>query len=109
MRKFLYEYETVFTLEQLETEYRTDRAEDFDGTFAQWLEECTGKNGALTEILTDDTPRWNRKSAVIECVVYGDDENDDYFAWLTLDEIARKRSCGYCVKACAAEQEKYIA
>lgn len=95
MRKFLIEMETVITLEHLARDYENRRAElSRDGieTFPQYLEQCMARNnGALTEIMTDDTPRGNRREAVRLCNVwYSEDARDVCAEWLTPQEIARK-------------------
>lgn len=81
MRRFLIEMETEVTLEEIREDYNKNReriAEESGAeNFGEYLENCMyWNNGALTEILTDDTPRDLRKRAVRPCkVLYeGDDE-----------------------------------
>lgn len=94
MRKFLWEYDTTVTLDELREEWRNN---DEDGrTFREYLDACMyWNNGALTEILTEDTPREYRERAVIDCIVWYSDESDDYCEeWLDLGEIAMKKGFG---------------
>lgn len=65
MRKFLIEMEQEITLEELRRDYY-EQFEDTDAeTFERYLELCMWwNNGALTEILTDETPRGLASRAV---------------------------------------------
>jgi len=97
MRKFLIEYEQEVTLDDVRQSWR-EFAED-DMPFAVYLRNCLDKNGALTEILTSDTPRENRREAVTLCrVYYSDDRNDYCDEWLREDEQEFKKFCGYYVR-----------
>lgn len=98
MRKFLVEYDEVITLDDVRRSWR-EFAED-DMTFADYLRNCLDKNGALTEILTEDTPRENRRGAVTLCrVQYSEEEWDYCEEWLTEEEQEFKKFCGYSVAA----------
>ena len=99
MRKFLVEYVKEITMDDVRESWE-QFAEDGE-TFAQYLNACLDKNGALTEILTADTPRENRRGAVTLCrVIYGDDDPDDYCEeWLTEQERSFKEFCG-CTVIC---------
>ena len=81
MRKFLVEMDSVVTLAELEQDFKEFAEKEFDGNFSQWLDECLGKNGALTEILTEDTPRGRRNDAVVECHITDADTGDEYTQW----------------------------
>ena len=87
MRKFLVEMDYVISMEDVIQEWEEWEQENM--TFPQYLADCLGKNGALTEILTEDTPPENRKNAVIPCRVwYSDDVEDCFETWLTEQGIA---------------------
>ena len=97
MRKFLMDYDGVITIWDVYYEWELWEKENM--TFQQYLADCLGKNGALTEILTDETPNDERERAVTLCRVHYSDERDDYCdEWLREDEIDFKRWCGYYVE-----------
>lgn len=98
MRKFLVEMDYVVTLEDMRDEWR-EWARDGE-TFAQYLENCMARNnGALTEILTEDTPRGELSGAVSLCrVQYSEDEDDYCEEWLTSQEIFQKFCDGCGIK-----------
>ena len=92
MRKFLVEMDSEITLDDLRRDYESGAADTDAETFAQYLENCMARNnGALTEILTEDTPSGELNSAVTLCrVQYSEDEGDYCEEWLTPQEIAEK-------------------
>ena len=98
MRKFLVEMEYVVTLEDMRDEWNM-WARDGE-SFAQYLENCMARNnGALTEILTADTPDGELSGAVTLCrVQYSEDENDYCEEWLTGKEICEKWRDGCGIK-----------
>ena len=99
MRKFLCEYETIYTMEELEKFFHTESDDREYMTFAQWLADCMGKNGSLREILTLDTPRGEQLHALSLCrVQYSEDEDDYCEEWLTPTEICEKWRDGCGVK-----------
>lgn len=99
MRKFLCDYDSVWTEEQLRDFFANESDDREYMTFEQWLAECMGKNGALVEILTDDTPKWERERAVSLCRVHYSDDRDDYCdEWLNGAEQDFKKFCGYHVE-----------
>lgn len=87
MRKFLVEMDSVVTLADLEQDFKDFAEKEFDGNFSQWLDECLGKNGALTEILTEDTPRDKVNSAVVNFHVTDADTGDEYWRWLPVGAV----------------------
>ena len=97
MRKFLVEMDREVTLDEVRESWR----EFADGgeTFAQYLENCMARNnGALTEILTADTPAGEKRGAVTLCGVYYSENPEDYCEeWLTEQERKFKESCGCTV------------
>ena len=74
-----------------------DPAEREEMTFPQYLDDCLGKNGALVEILTDDTPRGYERDAVsLYRVQYSDDPDDireEYLCQWAYQELTE-----YCAK-----------
>ena len=98
MRKFLCEYDSVWTLDELKNFFDTETDDREYMTFEQWLADCLGKNGALTEILTEDTPNSNGKYAVTLCRVWCADEDDYFEEWLTEEQAHDKFAMGYYVK-----------
>ena len=93
MRKFLYEMETEITESELREYYEKEKhgeCEDY-GTFGEYLKNCMfWWNGALTEILTAETPKELRRRAVSYMrAVYSDDADDSCWMWLTYDDIRR--------------------
>ena len=98
MRKFLCDYDSVWTLAELEQDFKEFAGKEFDGNFSQWLDECLGKNGALTEILTDETPKENRADAVSYYrVICSELAGDEYETWTTEEHADFLKSCGYTV------------
>lgn len=102
MRKFLIEMETEITLEELKNNYdrkREQMALEGIDSFARYLDLCMARNnGALTEILTDETPRGEQRNAVTLCRVwYSDDAEDCCDEWLTEQEAHEKQAWGYSV------------
>ena len=97
MRKFLFEYDEVVTLDDVRASFDAlDPDERREMTFSNYLADCLGKNGALTEIKTAETPRG--QYAVTRCEVgYSDDPMDFCFEWLTDSEIVEKRADGCAV------------
>lgn len=96
MRKFLIEMEQEITLDELRRDYETGAVESDGESFPRYLELCMARNnGALTEILTEDTPSGERRGAVTLCRVSNpDDCYDEWEEWLTEQEMNRKRSYG---------------
>lgn len=89
MRKFLVERDWVISLPELMQEWEEWARDDM--TFEQYLADCLSKNGALTEILTDDTPRENSRDAVTLIRVWYSDDVDDYCdEWLTEEQAHEK-------------------
>ncbi len=86
MRKFLYEYETVWTEEQLREFYENESEDKEHMTYDEWLGECLGKNGALTEIRTTDTPR-GQFAVSLYRVHYSDDPDDVAEQWLSPEQV----------------------
>jgi hypothetical protein len=98
MRKFLIEMDVEITLDEVEQNYHEFDYDDVM-TFPQYLADCLGKNGALTEILTDETPRGEEMRAVSLCrVQYSEDEDDYCEEWLTPTEIYEKWRDGCGIK-----------
>lgn len=99
MRKFLCDYNSVWTEEELERFFREVADDREYMTFSQWLADCLSKNGALVEILTEDTPRGEEMRAVTLCrVQYSEEEYDYCEEWLTPSQIAEKRRDGCGIK-----------
>ena len=99
MRKFLYEYESICTEADVMEEYKKNGYQ-YETTFRHFLNDhCLGKNGALVEILTDETPRENRQYAVTFCSVSDEDTEDtmDDTRWLTYGQRQQLIACGYRV------------
>lgn len=53
MRKFRDEEENIITLEELESEYRQlkESGDTESESFEDYIENCTDKNGMLTEVI----------------------------------------------------------
>ena len=105
MRRFLHDYESVITMEELQNgeEFKEFMEENPDESFARYLDLCMyWNNGFLTEILTADTPVENRRGAVMLCAVF-DGEYDyadmPWVAYLNAAEIAQQKRCGKVVTA----------
>ena len=100
MRKFLIEMDVEITLADVKKEYEARREEiEEDGAenFAQFLDLCMfWNNGALTEILTEETPRGEQARAVTLCRVWYSDDADDFCdEWLTEQE-AHEKAAAWC-------------
>lgn len=95
MRKFLHEYESIVTLEELENgeEFAEFMRENPGESFFRYLELCMWwNNGSLAEILTAGTPKAERRRAVSRVAVfskswYGEDINFPFVTWKTAAEI----------------------
>lgn len=95
MRKFLHDYESIVTIEELKSgdEYKEFISDYPDATFEEYLDLCMfWNNGFLTEILTADTPKAERRRAVSRVAVfskswYGEDINFPFVTWKTAAEI----------------------
>ena len=98
MRKFLWEMETVVTLDDVrESYYALEPTERVGMTFPQYLADCLGKNGALTEILTDETPRGEQQKAVCNYAIQNPESGDVWEEWLTPGGVNDRKSDGYDV------------
>lgn len=89
MRRFLIEMDTEITLDELRRDYY-EQFEDTDAeTFEQYLELCMyWNNGALTEILTEDTPRGWASRAVGKFCPDGETE-----VWLPMSQFGLFANC----------------
>lgn len=93
MRKFLHEYESIVTMEELEAEFNKYHKEFPEDSFDYWLSCCMWwNNGSLTEILTAGTPKAERRRAVSRVAVfskswYGEDINFPFVTWATAAKI----------------------
>jgi hypothetical protein len=96
MRRFLCEYDSVWTEEQLRDFFANESDDREYMTFEQWLAECMGKNGALVEILTDDTPNGERHHAVC-CYAVQNNEGDVWEEWLTEGGVNDRKSDGFAI------------
>ena len=103
MRKFLNDYDSIVTLEELKNgeEYSQFKMDYPGATFEQYLAECMyWNNGFLTEILTRDTPKSERRKAVSLCALY-DCETGEFACveWLDYYGIVREKGklYGYIV------------
>lgn len=91
MRKFLYDRESIVTLEELENgeEFAEFMRENPGESFNRYLELCMWwNNGSLEEILTADTPKSERRRAVSRVAVfsaswYGEDISFPFVTWET--------------------------
>lgn len=92
MRKFLYEYDFIVTMEELQF-YYNESTEKAEKTFNQYLEECLSKNGSLVEIKTKETPKYI-DSVTLYRVAYSDGIDDTCDMWLTDSEAEFQRSIG---------------
>ena len=101
MRKFLHDYESIVTIEELKSgdEYK-EFVNDYPGeTFEKYLDLCMfWNNGFLTEILTNETPKNQRRDAVSLCSIY-DSETGEYEStyWLSYYGIMREKRYGNIV------------
>lgn len=91
MRKFLYEMDYEITECELRDYYEKEKrgeCSDYE-TFGEYLKNCMyWWNGALTEILTADTPRELRRRAVSYMrAIYSDDADDSCWMWMNFDDI----------------------
>lgn len=90
MRKFLVDYDSEWTLDELREffEKESDDRAYFD-SFEEWLDRVLrDKNGSLTEILTEDTPREQAAYAVARFVVTDAETGDTYEKWLPAELVA---------------------
>ena len=99
MRKFLNDYETIVTMEELKNgdEYK-EFINDYPGaTFEEYLDLCMfWNNGFLTEILTADTPKSERRKAVSLCALHDCETGElQFIQWLTYDGIMREKEKPY--------------
>lgn len=92
MRKFLVEYDSIISLEDLQADYN-ESTEKAEKTFNQYLEECLGKNGSLVEIKTKETPKYI-DSVTLYRVAYSDDIGDTCDMWLTDKQAEREKALG---------------
>ena len=104
MRMFLHEYDRIVTEEELQEEYK-ENGYQYEMPFCRFLEICLDKNGSLTEILTDDTPRMQRPYAVLYCSVCDENTEDelDDLRWLTYDGRQMLSALGYRVQPVSVE------
>lgn len=95
MRKFLVEYRDIITEQELRDFYETEFDDRAYMSFEEMLADGLGKNGSLTEILTEDTPRG--QYAVTLCRVWYSEDEDDYCdEWLTEQEAHDKAALWGC-------------
>jgi hypothetical protein len=90
MRKFLIEMEQEITLDELRRDYYEvfERGETGAETFERYLELCMWwNNGALTEILTADTPRGWASRAVGKFCVEDAETGEKNWEWLPLSQF----------------------
>lgn len=95
MRKFLNDYESIVTIEELKNgeEFREFMEENPEEDFARYLDLCMWwNNGFLTEILTADTPKEARRGAVSLVAVFNrewlsDDINFPFVTWASARKI----------------------
>lgn len=92
MRKFLVEYDSIVSLEDLQA-YYNESTEKAEKTFNQYLEECLGKNGSLVEIKTKETPKYI-DSVTLYRITYSDDIGDTCEMWLTDKQAEREKALG---------------
>lgn len=93
MRKFLVEYDSIISLEDLQADYN-ESTEKAEKTFNQYLEECLGKNGSLVEIKTEETPKYI-DSVTLYRVSYSDDIGDSCDMWLTDKQAESENALGH--------------
>ena len=96
MRLFLMDYEYTMTESDVYMSYlESEDYTEYKTPFPVYLADCLSKNGALTEILTKDTPKENRRSAVsLCCVLHRDDDDLSDIRYLTYYEIKNQISYG---------------
>ena len=96
MRRFLVEYRDIITEQELRDFYEAE----FDGkeymTFADMLADGLGKNGSLTEIATQDTPK-GQNAVTLYRVWYSEDRDDYCDEWLYPWEYQQKWEDEYSV------------
>ena len=82
MRKFLVEYRDIITEQELRAEFAgaEDLREIYD-SFEDLLAEGLSKNGSLTEIQTEDTPK-GQSAVTLYRVWYSEDKEDYCDEWL---------------------------
>lgn len=99
MRKFLNDYDSIVTIEELQnSEEFSQFMEDYpDESFSRYLELCMyWNNGFLTEILTADTPKNERRKAISLCALHDCETGElDIIEWLTYDGIMREKEKPY--------------
>lgn len=109
MRKFLHDYESIVTIEELKNgdEYKEFVNDYPDATFEEYLDLCMfWNNGFLTEILTNETPKNQRRYAVSLCAVYDCDfEEIMNWQWLDYADILREQRYGNIVVPYIGERE----
>lgn len=93
MRKFLCEYDSIVTMEELQSYYNESSEKEYE-SFSQYLENCLGKNGSLVEIRTSETPN-NSNAVTLYRVAYSDDIDDTCDMWLTDKQAARENALGH--------------
>lgn len=101
MRKFLHDYESIVTIEELKNgdEFK-EFVNDYPGeTFERYLDLCMfWNNGFLTEILTNETPKNQRRYAVSSCALH-DCETGEFECceWLDYSNIQKEKMYGNIV------------
>ena len=91
MRKFLVEYSDIIDEDELREYYQNEYEDNWRVSYARFLDEALGKNGSLTEILTEDTPLGFIGRAVrLYKVHYSADPDDVCEEWLT-EQKAREK------------------
>ena len=87
MRTFLDDYRNIITFAELQDAFENDKDDfgnapkDYYLNINQWLNELLSKNGTLTEIKTDDTPK-GQYAVTLYQVQYSDDTDDICDEWL---------------------------
>lgn len=89
MRKFLVEYRDIITEEELRDFYENESEDKAYMTFDEMLADGLGKNGSLTEIQTEDTPR-GQYAVTLYKVHYSDDPDDVCEEWLSQEQARDK-------------------
>ena len=99
MRKFLNDYDSIVTIEELRNgeEFSQFMEENPDESFSRYLELCMyWNNGFLTEILTADTPKSERRKAISLCALHDCETGElDFIQWLTYGGIMREKEKPY--------------
>ncbi len=102
MRKFLIELDSVIGIDELKKDFYEKFENTEKITFARYLELCMWwNNGALTEILTDETPPEMRSRAVTYYhAVCSETDGDEYWLWATESHAKILAGEGYRVEKC---------